>query len=269
MTRFRLKRILLVLADTLLAVYIVFAFASFNEPDRKTEKCTQVSIDIQDVSANGFIDTREVKNRLERAGDYPLGRRLAEVNTRRIEEGLKASPFVRTTDCYKTIDGHVVITLTQRTPTVRIKAVTGDDYYLDDNNRVMPNSHYTSDMIIATGHISRWYAQNYISHLAHTLMASDLWRNQIEQINVLQDRSVELVPRVGEHIVCLGRLPESKYASERKTLITEFTEKKMDRLEKFYKYGLSQAGWNKYSRIDLQYDNQIICKRRETSNHTI
>ena len=29
--------------------------------------------------------------------------------------------------------------------------------------------------------------------------------------------------------------------------LIDFVIKKMDRLEKFYKYGLSQAGWNKYS----------------------
>ena len=147
-------------------------------------------------------------------------------------------------------------------PTVRVKAVNGEDYYLDDNNLIMPNSHYTSDLIIATGYISRWYAQNYIAHLINALTASDLWRNQIEQVNVLRDYTVELVPRVGNHIIHLGRLPESSQRQQRKQLVTEFTNKKMDRLEKFYRYGLSQAGWNKYSYIDLEFDNQIICKKR-------
>lgn len=40
----------------------------------------------------------------------------------------------------------------------------------------------------------------------------------------------------------------------------------MDRLKKFYKYGLSQAGWNKYSYIDLEFDNQIICKKRKKAD---
>ena len=39
--------------------------------------------------------------------------------------------------------------------------------------------------------------------------------------------------------------------------------KKLSRLEKFYRYGLSQAGWNKYSYIDLEFDNQIICRKRD------
>ena len=184
------------------------------------------------------------------------------VKARGIEETLKESPFVKTAECYKTEDGHVNINITQRMPIVRIKADNGDDYYIDDNNCVMPNSHYTSDLIIATGHISKWFAKNYISYLSSALMADDLWRNQIEQINVLPDYGIELVPRVGEHIIYIGALRETEFKSERGKLVSDFVRKKMTRLEKFYKYGLSQAGWNLYSYINLEFDNQIICRRR-------
>ena len=126
----------------------------------------------------------------------------------------------------------------------------------------MPNSYRTSDIVIATGMVNRWFAVNYISWLGKALMGDDLWRNQIEQVNVLPDHGIELVPRVGDHIVYIGRLPESKNKNERKKIITEFVNKKLNRLESFYKYGLSQAGWNKYSHIDLEFDNQIICKKR-------
>ena len=39
--------------------------------------------------------------------------------------------------------------------------------------------------------------------------------------------------------------------------------KKLQRLRKFYKYGLSHAGWDRYERINLEFDNQIICKKRK------
>lgn len=94
-------------------------------------------------------------------------------------------------------------------------------------------------------------------------MSSELWRNQIEQINVRFDRGIELVPRVGNHVVYIGKLPESNYPDEREKEVTDFVNMKMDRLEKFYKYGLSQVGWNKYSYINLEFDNQIICKKRK------
>ena len=92
-------------------------------------------------------------------------------------------------------------------------------------------------------------------------MKDDFWKNQIVQINILPDLGVELVPRVGEHIVYLGNIPQSKYVNRRKALVQGFVQKKMDRLKKFYKYG-----WNKYSYIDLEFDNQIICKKKKKAD---
>ena len=140
-----------------------------------------------------------------------------------------------------------------------------EDYYIDDHYQVMPNTNYTSDIIIATGNINKWFAQKYISLVSKTLMKNNLWRNQIEQINVLPDRGIELVPRVGNHIIYIGNLPESNIISKREQDVEDFINRKMDRLEKFYKYGLSQAGWNKYSYINIEFDNQIICTKHHKS----
>jgi len=256
------KKNITIALDIVIGGYLVAAFTAFNKPDETAKVCTKVSINIQDETTNGFINTKEIKSRLEKKRLYPLAKPMRFVDARKIEEALKSSPFVKTSECYKTQDGHVCINITQRMPTVRIKAMNGDDYYLDDNNSIMPNSHYTSDLIIATGYINRWFAQNYVSHLSNTLMSSNLWKNQIEQINILSNYGVELVPRVGKHIIYIGKMPECNYKNERKKLICDFVKKKMDRLEKFYKYGLSQAGWNKYSYINLEFDNQIICKKQ-------
>jgi cell division protein FtsQ len=68
---------------------------------------------------------------------------------------------------------------------------------------------------------------------------------------------------VGDHILYLGRLPEGLQRSQIETAVTEFMDKKLTRIQKFYRYGLSQTGWNKYSYIDVEFDNQIICKKRQ------
>jgi cell division protein FtsQ len=102
---------------------------------------------------------------------------------------------------------------------------------------------------VATGSISRGYATRVLAPLANQLRDDMFWQNQIEQLNVLGDGSLELVPRVGDHIVYLGAP-------------TDIPEK-LDRLRKFYKYGLSHAGWNRYERISVEFGNQIICKKRK------
>ena len=262
------SKILFIASDVILAVYLLFAFTTVSKKSSATTVCSKVDIRIADEMTNGFLDAATVKHNLQKAGCYPvINKPLTDVNTRSIEEALMLrTPFVKTAECYKTEGGNVYITVTQRMPVIRIKAENGDDYYVDDNDRVMKSSNYTSDLIIATGNISRQYATRYLSSLGKVIMGNELWKNLIEQVNILPDKSVEIVPRVGDHIVCLGPLPAYKGKNGEKE-ITEFMTRKMGRLVKFYKYGLNNVGWNKYSYIDIQFDNQIICRKRDAALH--
>ncbi|MCD8202128.1 MAG: cell division protein FtsQ [Prevotella sp.] len=260
--RLRVKRTLLTLLTIVFCAYLVLAMTSFNKPKDMYPICTKVSINIEDESTNGFLSADEIKRILERAKLYPFKQKMSGINPRDIEDLLKNSPFVSTAQCYKTTDGCVNINITQRLPIIRIKNDKGADYYVDDHGGVMPNSKYVSDLIIATGNISETFARNYLSNLAIAVMADEFWSNQIVQINVLPNLGIELIPRVGEHIVYLGKLPQTKFVNKRKELIGSFVDDKLDKLEKFYRYGLSEAGWNKYSYINIEFDNQIICKRR-------
>ncbi len=258
--RINWKKTLLVVTDILLLGYLVTAMVSFNKPDNSAQKCSGVSINIADENTNGFLNAQEVKNILERSRLYPIGKPTETINPRHIEDYLKKSPFVNTAQCYKTQNGHVCITITQRLPIIRVKNIMGDDYYLDERGGILPNSKYTSDLIIATGYIQR-QSSVLLATIARELMSSDLWRNQIEQINILKDQGIELIPRVGDHIVYIGIPPRVK--NDQEQVITTYIHDKMDRLEKFYKYGLNEAGWNKYHYISLEFDNQIICKKSQ------
>lgn len=265
MRKINWKKTIIGLLDIVLALYLIFAVTSFNKPNETQQICTKVDINIADSNNAGFLSANEIKNILEKHKIYPLNKPMKFVDPRKIEEVLKVGPFVKTAECYKTKNGHVNISITQRMPIIRIKSITGEDYYLDEKGGILPNSNYTSDLIITTGYVSRNFAQNSIALLSNAINQNDFWKNQIEQINVLPDLGIELVPRVGEHIIFIGYLPQNKSLAERQKKINEFLKKKMTRLEKFYKYGLSEVGWNKYSYINLEFDNQIICKRRTQS----
>ena len=242
------KSTALVLADIALAVYLVLAITAFNCPDESSNVCREVNIYIEDGSVKGFLDQEEIKTLLQRARCYPIGDQMSSVDVRVIEEQLKKNPFVKNAQCYKTQTGHVNITVDQRLPVIRVKADNGDDYYVDEHGNIMPNTHFASNLVVATGAIQQKYAQKVLKDIGCYLLQTPLWGNQVEQLNVLADGSIEMVPRVGDHIVYLGS-PSN-------------LERKLTRLEKFYKYGLSKAGWNKYSYINVEFDNQIICKKR-------
>lgn len=255
------SKIVFVASDIVIAAYLALAFTTFDKKGDSKVRCSKVNIEIADGATGGFLDAKVIKERLQNNGCYPIGKPLSQVNARYIEEMLRQSPFVKTAECYKTEGGHVYISVTQRMPVIRIKADNGDDYYVDDNDCIMPRSNYTSDLIIASGNISRKYATNYISPLGKAIMQNDMWKNLIEQIHILPDGGVELVPRIGNHIVYIGKLPSGTNRQQHEKDICEFIGRKMTRLEKFYKYGLSQVGWNKYSYVNIEFDNQIICTR--------
>lgn len=260
------RRTTYIVLDSILAVYLLLAITAFNKPEDKGQLCEEVVINISDESTNGFLTSDEIKRILVDKKLYPKNQPLKFINPRSIEELLKVTPFVNTAQCYKTEGGKVFIEITQRTPIIRIKSINGEDYYIDDKGGIMPNSKYTSDLIIATGYITKPFARTYITLLIDHIMKSDFWRNQIEQINVLQDQSIEIVPRVGDHIVLIGKLPNHRSNDRRSKEVEEFITRKLERLEKFYKYGLSQVGWNRYKYINIEFDNQIICKRNSAYN---
>jgi len=58
---------------------------------------------------------------------------------------------------------------------------------------------------------------------------------------------VDLVPRSGRHIVRFGRVEE--------------VERKLDKLLRFYRGGLSRVGWDEFRSIDLRYSDQVVCRK--------
>lgn len=261
------KKTIIAALDVLLAVYLVFAITSFSEPAKPAVVCKKCNIMIADENTNGFLKAEDVTKILKSSKLMPVSKTLGEISTRAIEDRLKSMAFVKTAQCYKSQNGDVTINITQRLPLLRIKSETGEDYYIDERGGVMPNSNYVSDLIIATGHIDKRYAIDYLMPMAEQIMDNKLWSNMFEQINITDKRGVELVPRVGDHIVFIGSLPESRDTLERENGIKNMLSTKLARLDKFYRHGLSKAGWNRYDYINLEFDNQIICHYRRSSRH--
>lgn len=236
-----------VLIDIALVVYLVLSITVLNHPDEQYSVCNEVKIDIKEGEVQGFLNPDEIKAQLQHAKLYPLGNPMDQINSRLIEEALLQNPFVEKAQCYKTQSGSIHITLTQRLPVIHVKADNGDDYYVDTHGNVMPNTLLASNLVVVTGQVTKPYAKKVLTKVGNFLIRNKLWFHQVEQLNVLSDGSVEMVPRVGNHVIYLGK-PVN-------------LSQKLDRLEKFYRYGLSKAGWNKYSYINLEFDNQIICKK--------
>ena len=232
----------------LLVGYVVFAAIAFsNKPAEQI--CKGVKLEIADSAEVGYLNTADILSLLRKSGLDPTGMPMEEVSLRAIEQVLVTSPLIRIGECYKTINGYVVIDVECRVPILRVIAASGDSFYLDEEGEVVEHIAKAVYIPVATGHVSREYAQEHLLPLAQYLQDNELWNAQIEQIQVTARGEIELIPRVGNHVIVLGKPGNYAY--------------KFGKLETFYEKGLNQIGWEKYSRINLDYANQVIGTKAE------
>lgn len=250
----KLKKGITILVATILCLgvgaYVVYAIivASTPSPD---DKCTKIALTIEQNRHAGFITNEVIENELRKAGVYPKDRLMADIRTRDIETVLAKNEFVERVECYKTANNAINIDIRQRTPVMFVLPDNGKGYYVDTYGKVISKTNYPVNLPVATGKIAQAYAQKYLAKLGAYIVNNEFWNSQIEQIyvtlNTDKEYVIDLIPRVGNHIIHLGN-------------VTGF-EQKLHRLMVFYEKAIPEVGWNKYKAIDLEYDGQIICKK--------
>lgn len=250
MTHPPMKRILSILVLLAVSAYLAIAFTWLNHtpPGRVVE---QVRIVVEDSAHTCFITPAEATALLRRHRLYPVGQPTDSVRCKVIEQALERNTFIENAECYKAPSGRLFISIRQRVPILRIiPDGDADGYYVDSQGHTMPGGGHAVHLPIATGTIDKQMAQGSLYELALLLREDDFWNRQVEQIHVTSDGEIELVPQVGDHILFLGKPVGMK--------------EKLDRIRHFYDRALSRVGWNKYSRISVEFDNQVICKRHPT-----
>jgi len=242
-----MKTLLKLLLLAGIIIYLVFAFTRITGSGDKTI-CHNVNFTIADSSHAGFITRDEADRILRESGLYPVGLQMEKVDMIGIEKALKRNTFIDSVACYKSPNGTVNVLIQQRLPLLRVMADNGDQYYLDDKGNQMSPQGYVADLVVATGSISRNFASRQLVEIGRFLRDDDFWNNQIEQINVLPNKHLQLVPRVGNHIIEFGT--------------TDSIPPKFRNLYAFYEKVMPEVGWNKYSKISVEHVSQVICKKK-------
>lgn len=229
-----------------LVIYLVFAFVSFTQQgDNST--CRYVNFTIADSSHAGFITRDEADRLLRESGLYPIGQRMDQIDMLGIEKALRKNTFIDSVSCYKSPNGTINVLIQQRLPLLRIMADNGDQYYLDSKGNQMSPQNYVADIVVATGKITRQFARKQLIPIGKFLRDDPFWNNQIEQIQVQDNGHLQLVPRVGNHLIDFGT-PDS-------------ISRKFRNLYAFYEKVLPEVGWNKYSVISVEHISQIVGRK--------
>ncbi len=242
-----LKRIFITITLLLVAAYLVVAITAFNRPPART--CHDVELVLKDTMYAGFFTKAELLSLLEKKGISPVGKSLERIHSTTLEKELNKHPLVERVECYKTPSGKLCMEVSQRIPVLRVLSDDGADYYIDTKGTEMPaGTKCVAHLAVVTGRVEKSSQMRELANFGVFLQSDSFWKAQVEQIHLLPNRTVELVPRVGDHTIYLGKLNDY--------------EKKLERVRHFYKKGLNQVGWNRYSRINVEFGNQIICTKK-------
>lgn len=259
----KLKTIILELA---ILVYLTVTLG-FMDKEQSGIICSGVDVIIENTEGNYFIEkhdiVRIVKNKYPNLQNIPVD----SVDILMLGEVISQHQSVEYAYVYSLVNGTLVAKVIQRKPIARIINNKNQSYYIDDKAKLMPlSSNFTSRVMVVTGDIGASVdiydnkeknmtdnIKNDIERLHQIyLMIEKINKNEfmqslVEQIHVETDGSFIIVPKVGPRAIEFGNV--------------ENCDDKFAKLELFYKKGLNVSNWKKYNKLNLKFNNQVVCTK--------
>lgn len=255
-----LKYILLATGAAVIAVCICCSFMAGRQL-RSTYTCQGLEVTIKDSLENSFVSTADVKAYLDREYGIYKGIPLDSLDMVRIESIVDGRSAVKKSQAYVTRDGILHIDVTQRKPVVRFQKA-GGGFYADKEGYIFPlQKSYASHVQIIDGNIplaansgykgelqndreKKWFKD--MMELINFMEDSRTWKDKIVQIHVNGNRDLILIPREGNEHINFGQ-PDN-------------IEEKFAKLEKYYTSIIPAQGSGRYTKVDLRYRGQIVCR---------
>lgn len=248
------QRIIIGIVCVALAAYILLA-GRFYAGSRNDLMASALEICISDTSDHPFVKAEELRRWLIQA-QIPLEARPAsEVDLAQIERVVCSHPLIKSAECSLRPDGRLQVVAAQRIPIMRVLSEGQSCHFLDEDGQWMrlnlsASQSMAVDVPVATGQIA-FGDSLLVSHLydmAKRLKNNSFWNNMIEQIHVDAQGRWILTPRVGDFSIILGK--------------PDRMDDKLAALHSFYDEVLPKVGWDRYSCLNLEYNNQLICTKK-------
>ena len=244
----------------------ILVLLSFVKSEHKKTVCKSFNIIVENNISNQLIDADEIKKNIYVTFDTLVGKKLMDINLNEVEQMLMSYDHIAEAQVYTSLNGNLNITITQREPMLRVINKRNECFYMDAQGELFPLSNVSSVRVpVASGNISTTVKDTVnIKNLDKTdvsemstiqklyiinryIQEDSFLQAQIEQIYINKSNEIELVPKVGRHIILFGDIDNM--------------ETKFENLIVFYEQGMKKAGWKKYKTINLKYSNQVICSK--------
>ncbi len=247
-------RNVMVAVACLLALGALGVFAAVRQSQRPVQ---EVVVKVSDEFDNYFISSRGVTALLTRGGQEPVtGTRPEGAQLRELEARVKAHPFVKDAQVYRDLAGNLHADVRQNRPIARlVHADSRLDSYVDAEGRALPLSPlYTARVATVSraggAALPKAFFQDstgrrYLEFLRY-VDEHPFWRAQVAEVFVEPGGKLSFTQQVGDQRIEFG--PPADISD------------KFAKLMVFYRQIPSVLGWDTYHRVNVEYQNQIICE---------
>ncbi|MBL0740132.1 cell division protein FtsQ/DivIB [Chryseolinea lacunae] len=251
--KFNLKREVKIIA----AVIVVGGIIAFTERRQSTASIKDITIKMVNLNENHFLDENDIINLMQLNRENLKGASMDRVNLKEVEKKIKSEPFIKDAQLYSDLKGNLVVKAELRRPIARLVRNDGPDGYIAEDGTVMPVSDkFTARVVLISGaYVNQLLKQNnandtedgqHLIALINMIRENEFWNAQIAQMDIDSKARITLFPQVGDERIEFGK-PENAEIKFKKLMI-------------FYKEILPRMGWNKYNRVNLEYEGQIVAE---------
>ena len=235
---------------------IVLLVAAIRIKDLK--KCTGVEININAESNNFFVDKADILNIItSRSNGDLLDKAVSSFDLQAIELELEKNIWIKKVQLFFDNNEKLQINVLEREPLARVFSNLGTTFYVDKDLSMLPMSekfsarlpiftNFPSDKKVLLPSDSSLLRD--IISVSLAIQKDSFYMAMIEQIDITAQQNFEMLPKFGNAVIVVG---------DAKNI-----EEKLTKLRLFYKEIVVKAGWNKYSEINIQYNNQVVAKRK-------
>ena len=205
-----------------------------------------------------FVREEAINQKLQEAGNAQLaGFHLGNVDKKSIEKAINNHSYVEDVRAYSLLTGEVRVEVRQKIPFFRVINKEGESFYVDRKGSKIPEAgHYSYHCLVVRGDIDEpsaeadTFATEVMEETYKAVRAIEedpFVKRLTGELNYFEERGMKIIPRIGDAKIILGDVRN--------------LQGKFQKLTHFYQQTLPEKGWNTYSTINLQFENQIIAKR--------
>jgi len=216
-----------------------------------------MEIKIENVQSNHFLENKEVEKLMGLNADNLKGAFISELNLGELEKKIRKNDYVRTAELYTDVKGKLIVHVVLNRPVARIVLADGRSRYIAEDGHIMPVSPlFTSRVLLLSGgyfnslvkaeNVKEYNTGGMLMDLIGKIQEDEFWQAQIAQVDISAGGNVIAYPQIGGQVIEFGKMDQ--------------WEEKFKKLKIFYKEILPTQGWNKYHRVNIAYEGQIIAE---------